>query len=176
MGIHFILTGCPIPLFHIEQIDKPLHVEGVRKNQFLCSNGNPVSLPHVFYIPTNRVFQIAVQDGIEISPDGSVYGRIKLWYHLEPTPWWYDVRKINLSALALLIDPNCSTLLKEQLVSSEYIEYVDQKSITANHYSTHGWPFQNYYIALSIEKKMNSIVNKAHDFVKGKNGSLDVHN
>jgi hypothetical protein len=107
MFFHFACTGSPIPLWHIEHLNDPVAVRQVTADALILDDGRRVPLPHVTKLPVDSpVFEAALKRGVEVAPDGSVYGLIRIFRGCGHDPVRYDVSRVNLSELAAALNPD----------------------------------------------------------------------
>ena len=105
-GCHTLLTGSPIPLWHIDQLEAPRIVKSVSASHLELADGQNVALPFIKALPQdNPFFQEALSSGIEISPTGEVFGLMWLDRHCGNSPVLWRKRRVNLSELAAALHP-----------------------------------------------------------------------
>lgn len=105
-GLHMLMTGSPIPLWHFEQLDAPVHVRSITAESLLLEDGRTVALPFIEEIPhDNPLFQAAVSDGIEITTGGEAYGLMWLDRNCGNDPVVWRRMRVNLSDLAGALHP-----------------------------------------------------------------------
>lgn len=103
---HGLLTGSPIPLWHLESLDNPVEVSSITERQLVLGGGTKLSLPYIEEIPVDdRLFRAAISEGIEIKPDGNVIGLIWVDRICGNDPYVGRRLKVNLSYLAGAINP-----------------------------------------------------------------------
>jgi hypothetical protein len=105
-GCHFLMTGSPVPLWHIEELDSPVPVRSVTDRHLVLADGRTVPLPFIESVPhDDPLFRAALADGVEVNRDGEIYGL--MWADRlcgnDPVAW-RKVR-VNLSDLAGALDP-----------------------------------------------------------------------
>ncbi len=145
--LHMILTGCPIPLFHIERLVNPKMVKRCNGINFVFETGEEHPLPLVSYIPTNEVFVVAMENGIEVATNGRCYGLLTLRHWCGNDPVRYDRRRIDLSCLAILIDPNClQTQLYDNVNIGQMVRYIEKHNDRVNRLHKRGWDLNNYLL------------------------------
>lgn len=137
-----LLTGSPVPLFHCEGLRNPSHVVGISGNKFILEDGRTAILPAVSYIPSNIVMMTAIRDGIQIEDDGTIFGRMRLhhWYGSDPT--LYDKRLVNLSCLAVVLDPECTP--QWEGFPEDIRERLRNRIVKSNDIGPKGWRLENY--------------------------------
>ena len=124
-GCHTLMTGSPIPLWHIEKLDAPVQVTATTEDHLILQDGRTITLPFIMRIPhDNPLFKTAIANGIEITNDGEAYGL--MWSDRfcgnDPVAW--RRLRVNLTNLAgalqpdgidvAALDPETISLLSEQ--------------------------------------------------------------
>ena len=152
--LHLLFTGS-VPLFRINRLNNSKSIIGIQDNFFILSDGQRIILPNVKYIPTNSIFEKAIMYGIEFdTKNNRAYGLLKINHDGVNNPIWYDVRKINLSALAGLLDPNTLTISTNNEATASLINILPARSKIANKYNDKGWNMTNLFFLQSLEQKM----------------------
>jgi hypothetical protein len=105
-GFHTLMTGSPIPLWHLENLESPVPVAATTEEHLVLQDGRKITLPFINSIPhENPLFKAAIVNGIEIAGDGEAYGL--MWSDRscgnDPVAWLR--LKINLSNLAGALRP-----------------------------------------------------------------------
>jgi len=121
---YLLLTGSPIPLWHLEELRSPVAVCRATAEHLELADGRTIKLPYVRKIPfRNPLFQTALEHGVEINDDGEVFAL--MWQDPicgnDPVVW--KRFRINLTDLAAALDANG---LDDELVSTETIEYISE--------------------------------------------------
>lgn len=106
VGSNLILTGSPIPCWQIEQLNHPVSVRSVTASKLILETGQEVTIPFIKGLPhDNPLFKTAISQGVEISPDGTLFGL--MWvdrYCGNDLVVWRKWR-IDLSVLAGALHP-----------------------------------------------------------------------
>jgi hypothetical protein len=105
-GCHTLMTGSPIPLWHLESLESPVAVESSTEDHLVLQDGRKITLPFIKRIPhDNPLFKTAIANGIEIASDGEAYGL--MWSDRfcgnDPVAW--RRLRVNLSNLAGALHP-----------------------------------------------------------------------
>ena len=119
-----LITGFPVPLWHIEELNDPVAVKSATRTHLILEDGREVTLPFVVELPhDNPLFQAAIAEGIEIDSDGSAFGLMWLDRNcgLDPVVW-RKVR-VNIGDLAGALLP---TGIDESIVHSDVIAYLEE--------------------------------------------------
>lgn len=104
---HFLGTGSPIPLWHIEDLQNPGNVAVAAEEHLLLEDGRKLKLPHIHRIPHRApLFRAAIQEGVEVSPDGEVTGLLWLRRYCGNDPYYWRRVRVNLTDLAGALDPD----------------------------------------------------------------------
>ncbi len=123
-GCHTLLTGSPIPLWHIEKLKDPVAVKSVTKTHMMLEDGHSITLPFITALPhDNPLFQAAISDGIEISEDGTTSGLMWLDRSCGNDPVVWRKVRVNLSDLAGSLQPNG---INESIVHPDAIAYLEE--------------------------------------------------
>ncbi len=105
-GCHMLMTGFPIPLWHIEALSAPLAVRSTTETHLILENGRRLSLPFIVKIPhDNPLFQAAISGGVEVHDDGTAHGRMWLDRSCGNDPVVWRLVRVNLSDLAGALQP-----------------------------------------------------------------------
>lgn len=76
-GFHTLLTGSPIPLWHLENLHSPIPVRSVTETAIVLEDGQQVSLPFISKLPRHDpVLQAAINQGVEVGRDNEVWGLV----------------------------------------------------------------------------------------------------
>lgn len=107
VGCHTLLTGSPIPLSYIEELTSPRQVTAVTSEALILDDGRHVALPYMESLPaTDELFLRALEDGVEVMPDGEVIGLLRVYNICGNDPVAYRILRVNLSDLAAVISPS----------------------------------------------------------------------
>jgi hypothetical protein len=106
-GCHTLLTGSPVPLWHIERLDRPVSVRTVGEDALVLADGRRFRLPFIKRLPTEAaVFVRALEHGVEVGQEGVVFGLIEPPRICGNDPVVFYRERVNLSELAGLLDPD----------------------------------------------------------------------
>ena len=148
-GCHMLLTGSPIPLWHSEQLDHPVVVKALTDKTLVLADGRSVALPFIKRLPkSDPVFLKALTRGVEVGQDGEVVGLIRDYRTRGNDPFLWTDRRINLSDLAGLMNPDG---IDDSIVPAEQIK--DLKKNDSRSADSHGSPFS----LVSKARNMRSI-------------------
>lgn len=102
-----LLTGSPIPLWYIEELENPEQVVAVTDTELILADGAHVKLPRIGRMPTDDpVFTEAIERGVEVRSDGEVIGLIRVQRVCGNDPIVYRRVRVNLSDLAAVLNPS----------------------------------------------------------------------
>jgi len=123
-GLHTMLTGSPIPLWHIEHLNAPVVVRSISETHFVLEDGRKVVLPFIKELPhDNPLFLASIADGIEVSPSGEVYGLMWLDRNCGNDPVVWRRMRINLSFFAGALH---GAGIDESLIHPDVIAYIQE--------------------------------------------------
>lgn len=106
-GCHTLLTGSPVPTWHIEKLDSPVSVTKVVPNGLVLGDGRICKLPLIKRLPVDDPLMLAaVQNGVEIGADGNVFGLVWVDRIGGNDPCALSRRRVNLATLAVLLVPD----------------------------------------------------------------------
>lgn len=105
--VRTVLTGCPIPLVHVDFLNDGVNVSSTDGNRLLLPSGGSVVVPGVRYVPTNEVVCAALKRGIEVTPEGRVFGLLNIHHWCGNDPVCYDRRRIDITSLCWAVDVEC---------------------------------------------------------------------
>ncbi len=123
-GLLTMLTGSPIPLWHIEHLNAPVNVRSISKTHFVLDDGRKVALPFIKELPNeNPLFLASIGDGIEVSPRGDVYGLMWSDRNCGNDPVVWRRLRTNLSFLAGALHP---AGIDDSLIHPDAIAYIQE--------------------------------------------------
>ncbi|MCA9124946.1 MAG: hypothetical protein H6822_06575 [Planctomycetaceae bacterium] len=119
-----LLTGSPIPLWHIETLNDPVAVVSTTKTHLILDNGQRMTLPFITELPYDSpLFQAAILEGIEINDDGSAFGLMWLDRSCGNDPFVWNKVRVNLGDLAGALNPNG---IDKSIVHPDAIAYLEE--------------------------------------------------
>ena len=133
-----MLTGHWYPLTQIDKLETPAAVEGWTPKGLDLADGRQVILPGVVALPANSpVLAEAVRQGVEISPEGQVYGLVKVHHWCGNDPVRKHLAKVNLAEMLLFAgDASPEVPFRGD---SEAL-----RSVRPNRFTQHGWNMSDY--------------------------------
>jgi hypothetical protein len=140
-GCHTLMTGSPIPLWHIEKLDAPVPVSTAAEHHLVLQDGRKITLPFIKTIPYDSpLFKAALANGIEITRDGEAYGL--MWSDRfcgnDPVAW--RRLRVNLSNLAGALSPegiDPAFLHRETISFLAEHKRIDLSEMCSSHYRGH---------------------------------------
>lgn len=124
-GCHLLMTGSPVPLWHVEHLRNPTSVKAVGESFLVLKDGREVPLPFIRKIPkANPAFLRALKLGVEIGEGGEVIGLIDTPRMCGHNPVWWYRRRANLSDLAGVLNPDG---IDDSIVEPETIRFLKEK-------------------------------------------------
>jgi hypothetical protein len=106
-GLHFLGTGSPIPLWHMERLKDPVAVRAIGEESLELQDGRTVRLPFIKKLPNgDPCFAKAVAHGVELGQGGEVFGLVDPMRMCGNDPTIFYRVRINLSELAGVLDPD----------------------------------------------------------------------
>jgi hypothetical protein len=103
---HTLMTGSPIPLWHLESLDVSEKVSFVTERHLVLADGTALTLPNIKELPhINPLLQTAILNGIEIDPHGNVYGLMWVDRICGNDPVVWRRLRVNLSHLSGALHP-----------------------------------------------------------------------
>lgn len=136
-GCHMLLTGSPIPLWHIERLHSPVAVTAIEREALVLADGRRVQLPFIKRLPKdNPVLVRVLGHGVEVGEGGQVFGLIDPPRMCGNDPVVFYRQRIDLSELAGLLDFDS---IDDSIVTPEVIQ--DLKDKYAWSPDRHGMPF-----------------------------------
>jgi hypothetical protein len=135
-GCHMLMTGSPIPLWYSERLDHPVLVKEWTDKNLVLADGRSVELPFIKRLPRiNSVCLNALKHGVDVGQNGEVVGLLKVHRMCGNDPFVWIERRINLSDLAGLMDPDG---IDDSIVPAEVIK--DLKEDESRRIDRHGLP------------------------------------
>ena len=127
-GCNTLLTGSPVPFWHIESLINPVAVHSISQTHFELEDGRKVALPFIKEIPSeNPLLLAAISNGIEVGPSGEVYGLMWLDRNCGNDLVVWRRLRTNLSDLAGALHPPG---IDQSLIHPDLIAYIqDNKNI-----------------------------------------------
>lgn len=93
------------PLIAIEELDSPIRVKSMTDTHLILQDGRAIALRGMAHLPNqNPLFQEATSSGVELRPDGDVYGLVWVTAGAPVIPMWRK-RSVNLAILAAALNP-----------------------------------------------------------------------
>ena len=136
-GCHMLLTGSPVPLWYTEHLDHPVVVKSLTDKALVLADGRNVALPFIKRLPRkDPVFLTALKHGVQVGQEGEVVGLIRDYRTCGNDPFVWRDRRINLSDLAGLMDPDCIDV--SIVLPDEIKDLKENESRSLDH---HGLPF-----------------------------------
>jgi len=116
-GLHFLFTGAPFPVFHIERLTNPVKISGIHPDGLVTADGRTLAIKHIKNVPVDLpALRDAVRNGVEIGPDGYLIGTLKIHHWCGNDPVRYHVARVNLSWLLMLAGAPADVALPEGLI------------------------------------------------------------
>jgi hypothetical protein len=123
-GCNTLLTGSPIPFWHIESLVNPVAVHSVSQTHFELEDGRKVALPFIKEIPSeNPLLLAAISNGIEISPCGEAFGLMWLDRNCGNDLVVWRRLRTNLSLLSAALHP---AGIDEARIHPDAIAYIQE--------------------------------------------------
>lgn len=167
-GLHFLGTGSPIPLWHIERLNDPVAVRAVGDESLKLQDGRTVRLPFIKKLPkADLCFVKSVAHGVELGPGGEVFGLIEPRRMCGNDPTIFYRLRINLSELAGALDPDGidNTVVDPELIKDLKESYFsgsrDRRGIPFNLSSMVGRVRELYKYAAS-KAKAEAVVTRTY--------------
>jgi hypothetical protein len=136
-GCHTLLTGLPIPLWHIERLRDPVAVTVIGDGALVLADGRRVRLPYITKLPQDDpAFAQALRHGVEVDDDGRVFGLIDPPRMCGNDPVVFTRQRIDLSELAGVLDPDG---IDDSMESPEEIQNLKENSSSSR--DRRGMPF-----------------------------------
>jgi hypothetical protein len=106
-GCHTLLTGSPVPTWHIERLTSPVPVQTIKPDGLVLGDGRTQKLPLVKCLPVDDpLILAAVKNGVEITDDGKVFGLLWVKPICGNDPFHWIRRRVTLALLAAILLPN----------------------------------------------------------------------
>jgi hypothetical protein len=148
-GCHFLLTGSPIPLWHIERLNHPVAVRSIGEDSLALQDGRQIRLPFIKKLPkADPCFTRAVTHGVEIADGGEVFGLIDPIRMCGNDPNIFYRVRINLSDLAGSLDPDG---IDDAVVHPELIKEFKENSYSRTR-DRRGMPFDVSSMASKLRR------------------------
>lgn len=123
----------------IETLSEPVQVDGWTTNGLQTSDGRTIALPGVANLPAELPgLSAATEQGIEIQPDGRVFGLIRIHHWCGNDPVREHVARVDLSYMAIYFS--------DQPVESKSGMNLGTLRPThnTNVFSEHGWRYGDF--------------------------------
>jgi len=106
-GCHTLMTGSPLPLRYIEELDSPVDVKAVTSTELVLENGQSVRLKYIDTIPEREPVSLeSLKHGVEVHANGDVIGLIPVNKICGNDPVWYRLIRVNVRDLAAVLAPS----------------------------------------------------------------------
>ena len=101
-GCDMVLFNFPVPLVHLESLTNPRPVKGWTTDGLILADGKQLRLPGVAQLPLeSKALTEATGSGVEVRPDGRVFGLVRKWHWCGNDPVQFDLQRVDLSHLVL---------------------------------------------------------------------------
>jgi len=148
-----LLTGSPVPLWSTDSLDHPVVVKELTDKTLILADGRNLSLPFIKRLPkSDPIFLRVLKHGVEVGQNGEVVGLITVYPYCGNDPYAWQTRRINLSDLAGLIDPDG---IDDSIVHPDEIKFLKENETRV--LDRHGLP----YLVMSKAYKMRRIYESA---------------
>jgi hypothetical protein len=92
------LTGHFKPISQVDTLSSPVAVTGWSENGLLLTDGRLVQLPGFTKLPkTSAALTLATSSGVEIAPDGHIYGLIRIIHWCGNDPVQNHIARLDLA-------------------------------------------------------------------------------
>lgn len=111
IGGNLMLWGTPFAISIVDPLHKPAKVTRWEPNGLYLSDGRVVMPTGMTLLPEGSdTLDIATREGVEVAPDGRVFGLIKLWHWCGNDPVRHHLGKIDIAQLLSYHQEGKSTL------------------------------------------------------------------
>lgn len=94
-----ILLGSPIPVFHYESLPNAVEVLGWSEDGLKLADGRVVMPQGMRRLPgKSNVLSVLVKQGVQVEPDGDVFGRVSLSKRCGNDPTLFNLHRINIGS------------------------------------------------------------------------------
>lgn len=168
-GCITLLTGSPVPFWHIESLNNPVAVHSISQTHFELEYGRKVALPLIKEIPNdNSLLLAAISNGIEVGPSGEVYGLMWLDRNCGNDLLVWRRLRTNISLLAAALYPDG---IDESLIHPDAIAYIKANkridlSIQSSSHRKHHLTVWDWSMMRSIQREFEASeeASKANSF------------
>jgi hypothetical protein len=160
-GCHFMLTGSPMPLFRIDRLRNAQRVAGIDGDAIILASRERgqqrATLPFINGIPTNAVFKAALKRGVELdASSGRAYGLLKIWHWCGNDSMRYDLRRVDLSALAGVLNPDMIAISTNDVFTHSMLKNLrDYRPKHLDEYTKFGWNISHLSDLQTLEYVFN---------------------
>jgi hypothetical protein len=129
---NMMLWGQPFPSRRVDKLDHPAKVVGWNPKGLALEDGRRVLPAGMADLPIDsHTLRVATQHGVEVAPDGRVFGLIKIWHWCGNDPVRYDLSRVDIGQLLAYHHEGRSTI--------KPYEYSDASFQKAGGGSDRGW-------------------------------------
>lgn len=101
---YYNLTGRFFPIHKIESLQHPIAVKGWTLDGLLLADGRTIQLPGFRELPKESVaLTEATKRGIELSPDGRVFGLMRIHHWCGNDPVREHIARVDLSSVMMFL-------------------------------------------------------------------------
>ena len=158
-GFLTLLTGSPLPLWHIESLNSPFAVRSISASHLVLDDGREVALPFIKELPSeNPLFLAAISNGIEISPCGEAFGLMWLDRNCGNDPVVWRRLRTNLSFLSAALHP---AGIDEARIHPDAIAYIQENkrinlSIQSSRHRKHHLTVWDWSMMRSVQREFEA--------------------
>ena len=136
-GNNMFMFGSLVPRSHVDHLNNATNVIRWDEDGLVLTGGRRVIPQGMTKLPKDSAtLAIATKEGVEVTPDGRVFGLVKLWHWCGNDAVRYDLSKIDLAQLLAYHHEGQSTL--------KPYEYSKHSFVETGGGSDHGWSISSF--------------------------------
>ncbi len=142
VGPRVVWTGRSFPIYRIERLRHPRRVVVVGSGSLVLKGNQRVRLPDHEFFPAHsrRALEWLVERGVEISPDGRVYGLVKIHHWCGNDPVAGEIVRVDVADVLTYLEQGglyrkCRQTDPAQVVCHNY----------SGAFSSRGWMVEEYF-------------------------------
>jgi hypothetical protein len=139
-GSNYLMWGRLFPISKVDPLANPTRVVSWDSTGLYLADGRTVMPAGMTQLPAkSATMDIAIREGVEVAPDGRVFGLVKIWHWCGNDPVRNDLNRTDIAQLLAYHREGTSTLKPQ--------EYAERGFVAMGGGTERGW-FQSSHIRM----------------------------
>lgn len=122
-GLNYLLWGRLTPLSHVEKLENPVEVVSWEPQGLRLADGRTVLPAGMIELPEQSdTLRVATKEGVEIAPDGRVFGLVKMWHWCGNDPVRHDISRVDVAQLLAFHQEGKSSLQPHRYAEVNFVK------------------------------------------------------